>query len=116
VDVIPLAVITAVIFGVLGLAKILAVPRMRALAAKAGLSATVYRAIGALEVAGAAGVALGPVVPLVGVFAAAGLLSLLAGALTVHMRNRDRVPELMPAVVCVVLVTCYATAVFGATG
>jgi hypothetical protein len=113
---IPLAVVVAVVFGVLGFAKILAVPRMRGLAAKAGFSTTVYRGIGVLEVAGAAGVAFSPVVPLIGVFAAAGLLSLLAGALTVHMRNRDGVPELMPAVVCVMLVTCYATAVFGVTG
>jgi uncharacterized membrane protein YqgA involved in biofilm formation len=113
---IPLAAIVAVIFGVLGLAKILAVPRMRVLAAKSGFPVSTYRGIGVLEVAGAAGVALGPVVPSLGVSAAGGLLVLLGGALTVHMRNRDRVPELMPAMVCVVLVTCYATAVFGATG
>jgi hypothetical protein len=113
---IPLAVIVAVVFAVLGLAKVLATPRMRVLAAKAGFSTTAYRGIGGLEVAGAAGVALGPAVPVLGVLAAGGLLLLLAGAVTVHMRNRDRVPELMPAVGCVVLVTCYATAVFGATG
>jgi hypothetical protein len=67
-----------------------------------------------LEVAGAAGVAVGPVVPLLGVTASGGLLLLLAGALAVHMRHGDRVPELAPAIVCVVLVTCYLTVLFGA--
>ncbi|HEX6353358.1 DoxX family protein [Actinophytocola sp.] len=113
---IALTVVVAAIFGVLGLAKILAVPRMRVLAAKSGFSVSAYRGIGWLEVAGATGVALGAAVPVLGMLAAGGLLSLLAGALTVHMRNRDRVPELLPAVVCVGLVACYATVAFGATG
>jgi hypothetical protein len=112
--VIPLAVVVAAVFGVLGLAKILALPRMRVLATKAGFSVAAYRGIGALEVTGAAGAALGPVVPLLGVAAGGGLLLLLAGALAVHMRHRDRVPELAPAIVCVVLVTCYLTVLFGA--
>lgn len=106
---ISLAVIVAVIFGVLGTAKVLVLPAMRARAAKVGFTTVAYRRIGVLEVVGAAGVALGPVVPLLGMLAAAGLLFLLAGALSVHMRQRDRVPELLPAVACVVLLTCYLT-------
>ena len=111
---IPLAAVVAVVFGVLGLAKVVGAPRMRALATKAGFSVRVYRGIGVLEMAGATGAALGPVVPLLGVTAGGGLLLLLAGALAVHMRHRDRMPEIAPAVVCVVLVACYLTAVFGA--
>ncbi|WP_158852147.1 DoxX family protein [Saccharothrix deserti] len=112
---IPLAVIVAVIFGVLGLAKILAVPPMRALAAKSGFSIAAYRRVGVLEVAGAAGVALGPVVPLLGVLAACGLLLLLAGALIVHMRRSNGVRELAPALVCAVLVASYVIVLLGST-
>ena len=118
--VIVLAVLVAVVFGMLGLAKVLAVPRMRVLASKAGFSTAAYRRIGVLELAGAAGVALGLVVPLLGVLAAAGLLCLLAGALTVHLRRREAMSavmsEVMPAVVCAVLVGSYAAVLVGATG
>ncbi|SDI13333.1 DoxX-like family protein [Actinokineospora alba] len=111
---IVIAAIIAVTFGGLGLAKLLALAPMRVLAAKAGFSVAAYRAVGALEVAGAVGVALGPVVPLLGIAAACGLLLLLGGALTVHLRRGDGAREVAPAVVCGVLVACYATVLSGA--
>jgi hypothetical protein len=110
-----LAVIVAVIFVMLGAAKIFAVPPMRDLAAKAGFSTAAYRRIGALEVAGATGVALGLVVPLLGYMAGAGLLVLLAGALITHARNRDGVRELVPAMVCALLVVGYLAALWAET-
>ena len=83
---ITLAVLVTLIFALLGTAKILALPPMRALAAEAGSPSTPTAASASLEVAGAVGVALGLAVPLLGRVAAAGLLLLLAGALVTHLR------------------------------
>jgi hypothetical protein len=108
-----LACVIALIFAVLGVAKILALPAMRELAVRSGFSTAAYRRIGVLEVAGAAGVALGLVVPLFGALAGAGLLLLLAGALTTHVRNHDALRARAPAMVCAVLVAGYLAALFG---
>jgi hypothetical protein len=110
---IVLACIVALIFGALGTAKALALAPMRELAAKSGFSTAAYRRIGVLEVAGAAGVALGPAVRLLGGLAGAGLLLLLAGALATHVRNRDGARGLAPAVLCAALVSGYLAALFG---
>lgn len=104
------AVLVAAVFLLAGVAKLLALAPMRERAAHAGFSVTAYRGIGALEVAGAAGLLLGLAVPLLGVLAAVGLLLLLAGALVTHVRNRDGVRDLVPAVVCAVLVAGYLVA------
>ena len=111
---VALTCLVTLIFAVLGVAKILALPPMRELAAKSGFSTAAYRRIGVLEVAGAVGVALGPVVPLFGGLAGAGLLLLLAGALATHVRNGDGAREFAPAVVCAVLVVGYLAVLFGA--
>jgi hypothetical protein len=55
------------------------------------LSTAAYRRIGALEVAGATGVVLGLVVPLLGYVAGAGLLVLLAGANARFLAERTRI-------------------------
>jgi hypothetical protein len=67
--VIGFAAVITLIFALLGLAKVVAVTPMRALATEAGFSVEAYRGIGALEVAGAVGVALGPAIPLLGILA-----------------------------------------------
>lgn len=110
---IALASVIVLVFSVLGVAKILAVPRMREMAAHAGFSVAAYRRIGVLEVAGAIGVALGPAVRLFGGLAGAGLLLLLAGALITHVRNHDTVRAVVPAVACVMLVAGYLAVLFG---
>lgn len=109
---IALASVIALVFVLLGAGKILALPRMREMAAHAGFSVAAYRRIGVLEVAGAIGVALGPAVRLFGGLAGAGLLSLLAGALTTHVRKHDAARAAVPAVVCVMLVAGYLAALF----
>jgi hypothetical protein len=108
------AMLTAVL-GALGFAKILAIAPMRARAAHAGFSVAAYRRIGVLEVAGAIGLAVGLVQPLLGGLAGAGLLLLLAGAVVTHVRNGDGLREAAPAVVCALLVAGYLTALTGAT-
>ena len=112
---IALAVLVAVIFTLLGTAKIMALPPMRRRAAEAGFSVDAYRSIGVLEVAGAVGVALGLAVPLLGGVAAAGLLLLLAGAVITHLRARTTGrAKYAPVIVCGVLVAGYLAALNGA--
>lgn len=105
--VIGFAAVITLIFALLGLAKVVAVTPMRALATEAGFSVEAYRGIGALEVAGAVGVALGPAIPLLGILAGAGLLLLLAGAVVGHVRNGDGPRKFAPALVCAALVAGY---------
>lgn len=107
---IALSVLVAAIFLLFGAAKLFALAPMRERAAHAGFSVTAYRGIGALEIAGAAGLLLGLTVPVLGALAGAGLLLLLAGALVTHVRNRDRGRDLVPALVCAVLVAGYLVA------
>ncbi|MFJ3623326.1 DoxX family protein [Streptomyces iakyrus] len=54
-----LAVTLSLVFLPLGLAKLAAVPSMRQAAAHLGMSVRLYRVVGALEVAGVAGLLLG---------------------------------------------------------
>ncbi|MBB4930609.1 hypothetical protein F4561_001429 [Lipingzhangella halophila] len=112
VVVVVLACVIAAIFAALGVAKILALASMRELAAKVGFTPNAYRGIGVLEVAGAVGVALGPVVPLLGGLAGAGLVLLLAGAVVTHLRHQHGPREFSPALVCAVLVAGYLVALF----
>ena len=105
----------AVVFAALGAAKILALAPMRVRATHLGFSVTAYRAIGTLEIAGAAGVLVGVAAPVIGGAAGAGLLLLLAGALVAHLRNGDSPSHLVPAVVAGLLVAAYLVVLPGAT-
>lgn len=108
-----LAGILSVLFLALGTAKILALEPMRGLAEHSGLSVAAYRGIGALEVAGAVGLLVGLVVPPLGALAAVGLLLLMVGALATHLRNRDALRKLGPAVVAGLLVIAYLAVLAG---
>ncbi|MQY38726.1 hypothetical protein SRB17_67390 [Streptomyces sp. RB17] len=110
---VSLTCLIALIFALLGVAKILALGPMPGLAAHAGFTTAAYRVIGGLELAGAVGVAVGPVVPLCGGLAGIGLLMLLAGAVITHVRKGDGVPKLVPAVACTALVAWYLTLLSG---
>jgi hypothetical protein len=103
----------AAVFLAFGSAKVLALAPMRARAAHLGFSTNSYRAIGTLEIAGAAGVLLGLVAPPLGALAAAGLLLLLAGAVLAHLRNRDQPRLLAPALVAGLLVAAYLVTLLG---
>lgn len=100
----------------IGSAKIAAVPSMRERAAHLGFSIAAYRWIGVLEAAAAIGLAVGFAVPVLGIAAVTGLLLLLVGAVISHLRNRDKVAEMVPALafgavglVCLALYTVEAT-------
>lgn len=94
-----LASILAATFFAFGMAKLLAVPSMRARAAHVGFSTDAYRWIGLLEVAGAAGLLIGAASPLLRALAALGLLMLLAGAVLTHSRVKDGIKDMVPALV-----------------
>jgi len=104
----------AAVFLALGSAKVLALAPMRARAAHLGFSTDAYRTIGALEIAGAAGVLLGLAVPPLGALAAVGLLLLLAGAVLAHLRNGDNPRLLAPALLAGLLVAVYLVVLLGA--
>ena len=110
-----LAVLLALVFMGLGSAKILALQPMRERAAEVGFSTTAYRRIGLLEVAGAIGMLVGSVAPLIGALAGVGLLLLLGGAVVAHVREGDGPKKFAPAVICGVLVAGYLVALLAAT-
>jgi uncharacterized membrane protein YphA (DoxX/SURF4 family) len=104
----------AAAFVALGTAKLLAVPSMRARAAHVGFSVTAYRRIGALELTGAAGLVLGVAVPPLRAAASVGLLVLLLGAVTAHLRAGDSAKGAAPAVVLAVLLAILLALTIGA--
>ena len=105
---VSLAVALALVFLPLGLAKIAAVPFMRQAAAHLDMSPGLYRVIGALEVAAAAGLLLGLAAAPLGVAAAAGLAVLMAAAAVVHLRHGDPPVRALPAAVLALLTVAYA--------
>jgi len=108
-----LAVLLVAAFAILGSAKLAAVPAMRARADHVGFSVSAYRRIGALELLGVAGLVVGIAFPAVGALAALGLLLLLGGAITTHVRNGDGLKEIAPAVVLSVGAAVYLVLVVG---
>ncbi|MFF5978728.1 DoxX family protein [Streptomyces olindensis] len=110
-----IAVALSLVFLPLGLAKITAVPFMRQAAAHLGMSPGLYRVIGALEVAGAAGLLFGLASTPLGVAAAAGLAVLMVAAAVVHLRHGDPPVRALPAAVLALTAVAYAGAAI-ATG
>jgi hypothetical protein len=108
-----LAALLVVAFAALGMAKLAAVPAMRAKAEHVGFSVTAYRRIGLLEVLGVVGLLVGAFVPVIGALAAVGLLMLLGGAVVAHVRNGDGIREIAPAVVLSLVTLSYLMLVVG---
>ena len=78
-----LSALVAVVFLLSGAASLFALAPMRERAAHIGFSVTAYRGIGALQI---------------------------AGAVITHVRNHDRGRDLVPVIVCTVLVAGYLVA------
>jgi DoxX-like family len=83
--------------------KLLGVPKSLAIRDHLGVSPMQWRMIGALELAGVAGVLAGLLWPPVGIAAAIGLALLSVGAVAFHLRASDRVAEMVPAVIGIAL-------------
>jgi hypothetical protein len=108
-----LAAVLVVAFGVLGSAKLAAVPAMRSRAAHVGFTADAYRRIGALEILAVLGILIGAAVPVIGALAATGLVLLLGGAVVAHLRNGDGFRELAPALVLGTVAIAFVALVVG---
>jgi hypothetical protein len=108
-----LALVLVVFFAGLGTAKMLAVPPIRQMAVHVGFSTAAYRRIGALEVAGAAGILVGLAQPRIGALAGAGLLLLLAGALISHRRAGEGLRDATPALLAGLVVAAYLAVLWG---
>lgn len=101
------AVLAVAVLGA-GVAKLAGAPFMKHSAAHLGFSWPAYQRIGALEVAGAIGVLVGLVVPLLGALAAGCLAVLLVLAAATHLRRGDGLPAAAPAAVLAVLAVVVA--------
>ena len=108
-----LAGVLVVAFGVLGSAKLAAVPAMRSRAAHVGFTVDAYRRIGGLEILAVLGILVGAAVPVIGALAAAGLVLLLGGAVVAHLRNGDGFRELAPALVLGAVAVTFVALVLG---
>jgi uncharacterized membrane protein YphA (DoxX/SURF4 family) len=94
------SILLALIFLASGIPKIIGAKLMHETAEHFSLPALAVRCIGALEVAGSAGLLVGlPFAPL-GIAAAIGLALLMAGAVTFHIREKDSATRIAaPAVI-----------------
>ncbi|MFJ8148682.1 DoxX family protein [Streptomyces sp. NPDC096048] len=105
-----LSVVLALVFLPLGAAKIAAAPVMRRAAAHLGATPGLYRVVGALETAGAAGLLAGLAWAPLGVAAAAGLAALMVAAAVAHLRHGDPPVRALPAGVLALTTVCAAVA------
>ena len=90
-----------------GSAKVLGAARMRKAAAHFRIPWRGYQLIGAAELAAAAGALIGLWLHPLGVAAAAGMVLLLAGALTAHRRASDSAKEAASAMVALAITIAY---------
>ncbi len=88
--------------------KLLGVSQSLAVRDHLGVKPLQWRLIGALELAGVAGVLVGLAWPPIGIAAAIGLTLLSIGALAFHIRASDRVADTAPAVIAIALAAATA--------
>lgn len=96
---IVLTALVGLVVAATGAAKVAAVPDMRSRADHLGFSVNGFRAVGALELAGVAGLAAGLAWAPIGIAAALGLVAMMVGAVTCHVRSGDRPVDAAPAIV-----------------
>lgn len=72
-------------------------PKIAEMAGHVGFTARSYRGIGALEIAGAAGVLVGLYFAPLGIAASIGLALLMAGAVIAHIRVKDKFAMIAPS-------------------
>jgi hypothetical protein len=102
-----LGIVLAVVFALLGIAKLASVPAMRGAAAHLGYTTDQYRAIGALETAGALGIVIGLKMAGIGVAAAMGLVLLMLGAAWAYMKNHDAVARVVVPIALAAIAAAY---------
>ncbi|MFB6392117.1 DoxX family protein [Polymorphospora lycopeni] len=92
-----LAIILAVSFLFTGLPKATGQPSAIEHGKHLGFSARNYRALGVLQILGAAALGLGLIWKPIGVAAAIGFTLMMAGAVIVHLRAGDPAARMLPA-------------------
>lgn len=103
VSIVVLSILLAVAFLAAGVSKLTGQPAMRSAATHFGIAWERFRLIGALEVAGAAGVLLGLAVTALGAIAAIALTLLMIAALATHRRASDPPAQMAPPTVLALL-------------
>lgn len=98
-----LSSLLALVFLGAGSSKVAKVKMQRDNAEHLGFSIGAYQRIGALQIAGAIGLAVGLWVVPLGVAAALGLTLMMIGAITCHVRAKDKPAMFAPALVLAVL-------------
>jgi hypothetical protein len=88
--------------------KLLGVSKSLAIRDHLGVKPIQWRMIGALELAGVAGVVAGLLWAPIGIAAAIGLTLLSIGAVAFHLRASDRIADMVPAVIGVALAVATA--------
>ncbi|MFD9740346.1 DoxX family protein [Umezawaea sp. NPDC059074] len=98
-----LSALLALVFLGAGFAKITKNPKMVEAATSHGFTVGQYQLIGAAEVAGAAGLAIGLWWAPLGIAAAVGLTLLMIGAVITHVRFKEAFALVAPSLVLAVL-------------
>ncbi|WP_406274876.1 DoxX family protein [Nocardia sp. NBC_00881] len=111
-----LAAALALVFLLLGAAKVQGVQPMRSRATHLGFAAAAFRGIGAAEIAGAAGLLVGISWPVVGAAAGTGLVLLLTGAVVAHLRADDGIHAVVPALITGLVSIGYLATLSGGHG
>ncbi|MFJ8910103.1 DoxX family protein [Amycolatopsis sp. NPDC102389] len=93
-----LSVLLIAIFAVLGVAKVLRQQALVSRTERLGFSVREIQGIGALELAGAAGLVAGFFWQPLGIAAAIGLVALLIGAAISHARAGDGIKDVAPPI------------------
>ncbi len=107
---IVLAAATCFLLLVAGLSKVTGQQSMRDMAEHFAIAWPRYRAIGFLELAAVVGVVVGIWWVGLGVAAGAGVVLLMVGAVVVHVRARDGVPAMAPALALLAFAAGYTAA------
>jgi hypothetical protein len=98
----------AALFVFAGSIKVLGVRQSLAIRDHLGMSPTLWRVIGLLELAGVVGVLAGLACAPLGIAAAVGLALLSMGAVASHVRASDGASQSLPAVIGLVLAVATA--------
>jgi DoxX-like family len=99
IAIVILSVLLAVELAATGIIKVVGTGTARANAAHLGVSPQLNRLIGVAELAAAGGLLAGIAVRPLAIVTAAAVVLLMAGAIGYHLKARDKVAAVLPAVI-----------------
>ncbi|OLE23313.1 MAG: hypothetical protein AUG44_22480 [Actinobacteria bacterium 13_1_20CM_3_71_11] len=102
-----LTVVLVLVFVASGGMKVLGLPYSERNRDRFGISPSLWRAVGVLELAGAVGLLAGIAVAVLGVAAGVGLALLMVGATATRLRVHDPVVQVLGDLVVLALVVLY---------